>query len=66
MSANGNASKKETKLGIAAKKSEDMAAWYTQVLLKAEMMDYHDVSGCYILRPWSFKVWKCIQSKLEI
>ena len=26
------------------------------------MMDYYDVSGCYILRPWSFKVWKCIQS----
>ena len=56
--------KKETKLAIDAKKSEDMASWYTQVLLKAEMMDYHDVSGCYIPRPWSFKIWKCIQSTL--
>ncbi len=25
------AAKKETKLGIDAKKSEDMASWYTQV-----------------------------------
>lgn len=57
------AGKKETKLGLDAKKNEDLSSWYTQVLLKAEMMDYHDVSGCYILRPWSFKVWKTIQSK---
>lgn len=27
------AAKKETKLGIDAKKSEDMASWYTQVIL---------------------------------
>ena len=23
---------------------------------------YEDVSGCYILRPWSFSIWECIQS----
>lgn len=32
-----------------------------QVLLRAEMMDYYDISGCYILRPWSFHIWKVIQ-----
>lgn len=25
------------------------------------MLDYYDVSGCYILRPWSYKIWKVIQ-----
>lgn len=29
--SNAAAAKKETKLGIDAKKSEDMASWYTQV-----------------------------------
>lgn len=55
---------KETKLGIEAKKEEDFSSWYTQVLLRAEMMDYYDVSGCYILRPWSFGIWKHIQNFL--
>jgi hypothetical protein len=51
----------ETKLGIDAKKTEDFSSWYTQVLLRSDMMDYYDVSGCYILKPWSFFIWKCIQ-----
>ncbi|KAJ3123608.1 hypothetical protein HK100_011544 [Physocladia obscura] len=45
------------KIGIDVKKNEDFPSWYTQVLIKTEMMDYYDVSGCYILRPWSFKIW---------
>lgn len=57
-------SKKESKLGIEVKKEDDLSGWYTQVLQKAEMMDYHDISGCYILRPWSFSIWKAIQSFL--
>ena len=27
------------------------------------MLDYYDVSGCYILRPWSYNVWQVIQSQ---
>ena len=34
---------------------------YSQVLLKAEMMEYYDVSGCYILRPWSFAIWETMK-----
>jgi prolyl-tRNA synthetase len=25
------------------------------------MMEYYDVSGCYILRPWSFAIWESIK-----
>ncbi|KAI8820805.1 uncharacterized protein EV422DRAFT_63826 [Fimicolochytrium jonesii] len=25
------------------------------------MLDYYDISGCYIIRPWAFKIWKAIQ-----
>lgn len=28
-------------------------------------MEYYDVSGCYILRPWSFYIWKCIQAYID-
>lgn len=32
-----------------------------QVLLKADMLDYYSVSGCYILKPWSYGIWESIQ-----
>lgn len=33
----------------------------SQVLIKADMLDYYNVSGCYILRPWSYSIWEVIQ-----
>lgn len=27
------------------------------------MLDFYDVSGCYILRPWAYRIWQEIQSK---
>lgn len=53
--------KKETLLGLSSKKSEDFANWYTQAITLSEMIDYSDISGCYILRPWSFFIWEQIQ-----
>ena len=49
-------------MGITCGKEENFSLWYQQVLTKSEMLDYYeDVSGCYILRPWSFIIWKEIQ-----
>lgn len=39
-----------------------MSDWYSQVITKGEMIEYYDVSGCYILRPWSYAVWEAIQT----
>lgn len=25
------------------------------------MIEYYDVSGCYILRPWAFSIWESIK-----
>ena len=30
--------------------------------MKAELIDYYDISGCYILRPRSFYIWEMIQN----
>lgn len=32
-----------------------------QVITKSEMIEYYDVSGCYILRPWSYSIWEQIK-----
>ena len=52
-------------LGIEAKKSENFPDWYTQVITRSDMLDYYDVSGCYILRPWAYRQWELIQSFLD-
>ncbi|KIK63847.1 hypothetical protein GYMLUDRAFT_40931 [Collybiopsis luxurians FD-317 M1] len=48
-------------IAIGVKKEVDFPTWYTNVLLKADMLDYYNVSGCYILKPWSFSIWEEIQ-----
>ncbi|KAI9017236.1 hypothetical protein BC832DRAFT_527171 [Gaertneriomyces semiglobifer] len=52
---------KEVLVGLTVKKDEDFPGWYQQVLTKTEMLDYYDISGCYIIRPWAYKIWKQIQ-----
>uniref|UniRef100_A0A2K5P6D7 Glutamyl-prolyl-tRNA synthetase 1 n=1 Tax=Cercocebus atys TaxID=9531 RepID=A0A2K5P6D7_CERAT len=49
------------RLGLEAKKEENLADWYSQVITKSEMIEYHDVSGCYILRPWAYAIWEAIK-----
>ncbi|CAN3372913.1 hypothetical protein DIURU_002803 [Diutina rugosa] len=48
-------------IGITVDKLKDFSNWYSQVCVKGEMLDYYDVSGCYILRPNSYYVWETIQ-----
>ncbi|KAI8581327.1 hypothetical protein K450DRAFT_232526 [Umbelopsis ramanniana AG] len=49
-------------MGIEHKKADDLPRWYQQVLTKSDMLDYYDVSGCYILRPLAYNIWKEIQN----
>ncbi|GAA5871635.1 hypothetical protein JCM1840_007335 [Sporobolomyces johnsonii] len=50
-------------LGITVKKEQAVfGEWYQQVLIKGEMLDYYDISGCYILKPWSYGIWQEIQT----
>ncbi|XP_040841630.1 bifunctional glutamate/proline--tRNA ligase isoform X1 [Ochotona curzoniae] len=57
----GQGPKKQTRLGLEAKKEENLADWYSQVITKSEMIEYYDVSGCYILRPWAYSIWESIK-----
>jgi len=52
-------------LGITVTKEQDFANWYTQAITKSEMIEYYDVSGCYILRPWSYTIWEKVQGFLD-
>ncbi|PJF17126.1 hypothetical protein PSACC_03057 [Paramicrosporidium saccamoebae] len=53
---------KAKELGLTVAKRDDFSQWYTQSLIRSEMLDYSDVSGCYILRPWGYAIWAHIQA----
>jgi len=55
----------KTGLDLSVTKDENFSMWYTQVITKSEMIDYYNVSGCYILRPWSYRIWEQIQTFLD-
>ncbi len=44
---------------------EDFAQWYTDIVKKAELIDYSSVKGCMILRPYGYAIWENIQSILD-
>lgn len=44
---------------------EDFAQWYTDVVLKAELIDYSSVKGCMIIRPYGYAIWENIQHILD-
>ena len=46
--------------GLEYTKAGNFPSWYSQVILKSEMIEFYDISGCYILRPWSFQLWEAI------
>jgi len=58
--------KGETLLALQWKKSENFPMWYSDVIVLSEMISYYDISGCYILRPWSYKMWHLIQQWFDV
>lgn len=44
---------------------DDFAQWYTDVVKKAELIDYSSVKGCMILRPNGYAIWENIQKELD-
>ena len=45
--------------------SVDFAKWYTDVCLKAELMDYSSVKGFIIYRPYGYAIWENIQNYMD-
>jgi prolyl-tRNA synthetase len=46
-------------------KSQDASAWYTDVILQAELADYSPVRGCQVYRPYGFAIWEKLKKLLN-
>ena len=43
----------------------DFAKWYTDIVKKAELVDYSGVKGCMVIRPYGYAIWENIQKDMD-
>jgi len=53
--------KKQSQEGITVKKADNFSEWYTQVIQKADLIDYTKVSGALVLKPMAYATWENAQ-----
>lgn len=44
---------------------DDFAQWYTDVVLKADLVDYSGVKGCMVIRPYGYAIWELMQKEMD-
>ena len=44
---------------------ENLAQWYTDICVKAELVEYSSVKGFIILRPYGQAIWELIQKDMD-
>ena len=61
----GKNNKNEGFVTQIASRRENFPQWYTDVILKTDMVDYSDVRGCMVIKPYGYRVWELIQQDLD-
>ncbi|MBQ3431778.1 MAG: proline--tRNA ligase [Clostridia bacterium] len=56
---------KEKKVESITSMDEDFAKWYTDVVKKAELIDYSGIKGCMVIRPYGYAIWENIQKDMD-
>lgn len=55
----------ENQVKEITKRDIDFAQWYTDVVKKADLVDYSSVKGSMIIRPYGYAIWENMQSILD-
>jgi prolyl-tRNA synthetase len=45
--------------------SEDFAAWYNELVVKAELAERGPVGGTMVIRPYGYRIWELLQADLD-
>jgi len=46
-------------------RDEDFSQWYTDVILKTDLVDYAPVRGCMVIKPYGYGIWELIQQEMD-
>jgi prolyl-tRNA synthetase len=56
----------EKEIGITVTKKDNFSEWFSQVVIKAELVDIrYGVQGCIVHMPWAMKIIRLIYTKIE-
>ena len=55
----------EKKVKEITSMEDDFAQWYTDVVIKSELIDYSSVRGCMVIRPYGYAIWENIQHIMD-
>jgi prolyl-tRNA synthetase len=50
--------------GVTAQ-SEDFAAWYNELVVRAQLVDRGPAKGTMVIRPYGYRVWELLQADLD-
>ncbi len=50
--------------GVTAQ-SEDFAAWYNEVVVKAGLVDRGPAKGTMVIRPYGYRLWELLQAEID-
>ncbi|MEK6859752.1 MAG: proline--tRNA ligase [Nanoarchaeota archaeon] len=56
--------KKKSELGISSDK-DDFGEWFSELMIKADLADYTEVSGCIVFKPNSYEIWEKIKYQVD-
>ncbi|KAK6136401.1 hypothetical protein DH2020_029858 [Rehmannia glutinosa] len=56
----------ESIVSLSFRKDENFGEWYSEVVVNGEMIEYYDIAGCYVMRPWAISIWETMKSFLVI
>ena len=45
--------------------AEDFSRWYTDVIKMTDLVDYSDVKGCMVIKPYGYGIWELIQEEMD-
>ena len=46
-------------------REEDFSKWYTDIILKTDLVDYSPVRGSMVIKPYGYGIWENIQRELD-
>jgi prolyl-tRNA synthetase len=55
---------KKSDLGVTPL-SEDVSAWYNELVFKAELADRGPAKGTMVVRPYGYRIWELLQAELD-
>ncbi len=55
---------KKSELGVTPL-SQDVSAWYNELVFKAELADRGPAKGTMVIRPYGYRIWELLQSQLD-